>query len=164
MCSCAVRLEYGRFRYYNGGDLTCDTLFGTEPWMDVESAVGKVAGPVSVAALNHHGYYDAEGPEFVRAMRARVWVLQSWHASHPALATLDRLYSPVLYEGQRDVLATSLVDAAELADARRADKMLSKQGHVVVRVAPGGATYEVVVLDDAVEIGNVKARFGPFAS
>jgi hypothetical protein len=163
-CSAALRFGYGRFRYYNGGDLTCDTAFGTETWMDVESAVAKVAGPVSVAALNHHGYYDADGPEFVRAMRARIWVLQSWHASHPALATLDRLYSPILYAGDRDVLATSLVDAAELADARLADRMLSKQGHVVVRVQPGGETYGVMVLDDSVERGMVKARFGPYAS
>jgi beta-lactamase superfamily II metal-dependent hydrolase len=164
MCSAALRLEYGAFRYYNGGDLTCDTQFGTEPWMDVESAVAMAAGPVSVAALDHHGYYDGTGTEFVRAMRARVWVLQSWHASHPALATLDRLYSPVLYAGDRDVLATSLVEAAELADARLSDKMLSQQGHVVVRVSPGGGTYEVVVLEDAVEMGKVKGRFGVFVS
>jgi hypothetical protein len=62
------------------------------------------------------------------------------------------------------VLATSLVDAAELADARLADRMLSKQGHVVVRVRPGGASYEVMVLDDSVEQGAVKARFGPYES
>ena len=164
VCSAALRFGYGGFRYYNGGDLTCDTAFGTEQWMDVETAVAKVAGPVSVAALDHHGYYDGTGPEFVRAMRARIWVLQSWHASHPALATLDRVYSPLLYAGDRDVLATSLVDAAELADARLADRMLSKQGHVVVRVPPGGATYEVIVLDDSVERGMMKARFGPYRS
>jgi beta-lactamase superfamily II metal-dependent hydrolase len=161
-CSAALRFDYGAFRYYNGGDITCDTAFGTEPWMDVETAVARVAGPVSVAALDHHGYYDGTGPEFVRAMRARIWVLQSWHASHPALATLDRLYSPLLYRGARDVLATSLVDAAELADARLSDRMLSRQGHVVVRVHPGGARYEVIVLDDSVERGTIKARFGPY--
>jgi hypothetical protein len=164
MCSAAWRIAYGRFSYYNGGDLTCDTAFGTEPWRDVETAVARAAGPVSVAALNHHGYYDADGPDFVRAMRARVWVEQSWHASHPALATLDRLYSPVLYAGARDVLATSLVPAAELADARLSDKMLSQQGHVVVRVAEGGASYEVIVVDDSVEDGKIKGRFGPFMS
>jgi beta-lactamase superfamily II metal-dependent hydrolase len=164
MCSAALRIGYGGFSYYNGGDLTCDTMFGTEPWMDVETAVARVAGPVSVAALNHHGYYDGSGPDFVRAMRARIWVLQSWHASHPALATLDRLYSPVLYSEARDVLATSLVEAAELADARLSDRMLSRQGHVVIRVSPGGGSYEVMVLDDAVEEGTVKARFGPYLS
>jgi len=163
-CSIALKMTYGGFSYYNGGDLTCDTLFGTAPWLDVESAVAKAAGPVNVSALDHHGYYDATGVEFVKAMRSRIYVLQSWHASHPALATLDKLYSPILYTGDRDVLATGLVDAAELADARLSDKMLSKQGHVVVRVYPGGMQYEVIVLDDSNEDGIVKARFGPFAS
>ena len=163
-CSQAVKLSYGGFSYYIGGDLTCDTLFGSEPWLDVETPVARAAGPVSVAALNHHGYYDSTGPEFVRAMRARIYVLQSWHASHPALATLDRLYSPILYAGDRDVLATGLVQAAELADARLSDKMLSQQGHVVVRVAPGGKTFEVIVLDDSNEEGTIKGRFGPYLS
>ena len=161
-CSIALRLSYGSFRYYNGGDLTCDTAFGTQPWQDVETTVADVAGPVNVAALDHHGYFDGTGPEFVRAMRPRIYVLQSWHASHPALSVLDRLYSPILYPGPRDVLATGMVQAAELADWRFSDRMLSRQGHVVVRVAPGGATYEVIVLDHSQEQGEVKASFGPF--
>jgi hypothetical protein len=132
--------------------------------MDVESPVAKVAGPVSVAALDHHGYYDGTGPEFVKAMRARVYVLQSWHASHPALAVLNELYSQVLEPGAHDVFSTGLVRAASLADARLSDRMLSQHGHVVVRVSPGGASYEVIVLDDTVEDGGVLSRFGPYAS
>ena len=163
-CSIALRFGYGDFRYYIGGDLTCDTLFGTEPWLDVESAVAKVAGPVNVSAIDHHGYYDATGPEFVRDMRSRIYIIQTWHASHPALQVLDRLYSPILYSGDRDVLATGLVHAASLADARLSDRMLSQQGHIVVRVSPGGKQYEVIVLDDTVEEGTVKARFGPYTA
>jgi beta-lactamase superfamily II metal-dependent hydrolase len=165
-CSIALRLGYGSFRYYIGGDLTCDTAFGTRPWLDIETEVARAAGPVSVAALDHHGYFDGTGPEFVRAMRARIYVVQSWHASHPALSVLDRLYSPILYTGPRDVLATGLVEAASLADGRYSDRMLSRQGHVVVRVsradANGRTSYEVIVLDDTREDGPVKARFGPF--
>ena len=41
---------------------------------------------------------------------------------------------------------------------------MSQQGHIVVRVSPGGKQYEVIVLDDAVEEGNVKARFGPYTA
>ena len=90
-----------------------------------------VAGPVSVAALDHHGYYDGTGPEFVRAMRARVYVVQTWHASHPAMSVLEELYSPVLSPGPHDVFATGLVPAAHLVEARLSDKMLSQHGHVV---------------------------------
>jgi hypothetical protein len=163
-CSIALRFEYGAFRYYIGGDLTCDTRFGTAPWMDVETPVAKVAGPVNVSALNHHGYFDATGVDFVRAMRSRIYVLQAWHASHPALSTLDKLYSPILYSGVRDVIATGLTQAASLADARLSDKMLSQHGHVVVRVSEQGRQYRVIVLDDTKEDGVIKASFGPFAT
>jgi len=164
VCSIALRVQYGVFRYYIGGDLGCDTRFGTAPWLDVESAVARVAGPVQVAALDHHGYFDGTGEEFVRRMRARIYVAQTWHASHPALAVLDRLYSPLLYPGPRDVLATDLHTAAALADDRYASRLLSQHGHVVVRVGEDGKQYEVLVLDDTVEAGAVVARFGPYLS
>jgi hypothetical protein len=40
----------------------------------------------------------------------------------------------------------------------------SLQGHIVVRVLPGGKTYYVIILDDSREDGPVKAVFGPYAS
>jgi beta-lactamase superfamily II metal-dependent hydrolase len=163
-CSIALRFDYGAFRYYIGGDLTCDTRFGTAPWMDVETPVAKVAGPVNVTALNHHGYFDATGPDFVRAMRSRIYIVQAWHASHPALSTLDRLYSPILYSGDRDVIATGLTEAASLADARLSDRMLSQHGHVIVRVSQQGKQYQALVLDDTKEDGSIKSKFGPFTT
>jgi hypothetical protein len=80
------------------------------------------------------------------------------------LSVLNAVYSKVLYSGDRDVFATGLVPAASVADARFSDRMQSKNGHVIVRVAPGGTEYEVIVLDDTVEDGKVKARFGPYRS
>jgi len=163
-CSIALKVSFGAFSYYIGGDLTADTRFGSVPWMDIESAVAKVAGPTSVSALDHHGYFDGTGREFVRDMRSRVYVLQSWHASHPALSVLDELYSPVLSPGPHDVFSTGLVEAAHLADARLSDKMLSQHGHVVIRVAPDGSRFEVFVLDDTQEDGAVVSRWGPYLS
>jgi len=163
-CSIALRLSYGSFRYYIGGDLTCDTNFGTEPWMNVESPVAKVAGPVDVSALDHHGYYDATCPDFVRSMRSRVYIVQSWHATHPALSVLNELYSPVLSPGPHDVFATDLLPATGIADSRLSDKMISQHGHVVVRVSPGGASYELIVLDDTSEQENILTRTGPYRS
>jgi beta-lactamase superfamily II metal-dependent hydrolase len=163
-CSLALRLRYGRFSYFTGGDLNCDTNYGRDPWRDIESPAAKVVGPVSVSTCNHHGYFDANGPDFVRALRPRVWILQSWHASHPALAVLANLYSPVLYPGPRDVFCLSLHPAAALSCARFSDRFKSSQGHVLVRVSPGGADYSVLVLEDSDESDRVKAAFGPIPS
>lgn len=40
----------------------------------------------------------------------------------------------------------------------------STQGHVVIRVEPGGASYRVLVLDDSRQAMRVKAVFGAYAS
>ena len=40
----------------------------------------------------------------------------------------------------------------------------SQQGHIVVRVMPGGNTYYVVILDDNKADIPVKAVFGPYQS
>ena len=38
----------------------------------------------------------------------------------------------------------------------------SYRGHVVLRVAPGGSTYEVFILNDDDEISEVIGHFGPY--
>lgn len=163
-CSISLQLKYGGFSYLTCGDLNCDTNYGRDPWRDVETQAARVAGPVSVATCNHHGYFDATGPEFVRAVRPRAWILQSWHASHPALSTLANLYSTELYPGERDVFCLGLHPAAALACGRFSDRFKSNQGHVLVRVMPGGTEYSLLVLEDGDESNRVKAVFGPYRS
>jgi glyoxylase-like metal-dependent hydrolase (beta-lactamase superfamily II) len=163
-CSIAIQLSYGRFSYFTGGDLNCDTNYRRDPWRDIETPAAKIAGPVSVSTCNHHGYFDACGPEFVRALRPRVWILQSWHASHPAMSVLANLYSPILCPGPRDVFCLGLHPAAALSCARFSDSFKSNQGHILVRVAPGGTEYSVLVLEDGDESDRVRAIFGPYVS
>lgn len=38
----------------------------------------------------------------------------------------------------------------------------SYRGHVVVRVAPTGSTYEVFVLNDDDDVSGIIAHFGPY--
>jgi beta-lactamase superfamily II metal-dependent hydrolase len=164
MCSCALKIVLGPFAYFAGGDLTDATADGDLPWRDVETPAAQAAGHVDVAAVDHHGYYDAGGAGFVRALRPRVFVIQAWHATHPALSTLERLYSTRLYPGERDVFATAIVPASASVNERLIGRLRSASGHVVVRVAPGGRTYVVDVVDDRDESDRVLAAFGPFAS
>jgi hypothetical protein len=44
------------------------------------------------------------------------------------------------------------------------DKLKSQQGHVVIRVAPGGDTFKVSIIDDTDECYKVKAVYGPYVS
>lgn len=163
MCCVAVRLEYGGFRYYTGGDLTCDTDYGRLPWHDIETPVAEAAGPVSVAVANHHGYFDACGPSAVRALQPRVWILPTWHVSHPVMSVLANLFSDELYPGERSVFATGMTPEALLTTERFSRLLKSSEGHVVVRVPREGREFTVVVVDPKDEREGVTARFGPFA-
>jgi beta-lactamase superfamily II metal-dependent hydrolase len=164
MCSCALKISYGPFAYFAGGDLTWTTADGDLPWRDVETPAARAAGHVDVAAVDHHGYYDGAGAGYVRALRPRVFVLQAWHATHPALSTLDRLYSTRLYPGERDVFATAIVPASAAVNERLIGRLRATTGHIVVRVAPGGESFTVDVVDDRDEADRVVATFGRYSS
>jgi hypothetical protein len=44
------------------------------------------------------------------------------------------------------------------------DKLASEHGHVVLRVAPGGSAYRIIILDDSAESYRVTAVHGPYDS
>lgn len=160
--SLALRFTYGKFSYFLGGDLNCDTHDGRLPWADMESPVARIAGRTEVAAADHHGYFDACGPEFVRALDAQAYVIPSWDIGHPGSAQLQRMLGAWSGKATHDVFATSMLPANELANRRFTPMMKSRRGHVIVRVAPGGDTYNIYVVDSGVENGNITAAFGPY--
>jgi beta-lactamase superfamily II metal-dependent hydrolase len=163
-CSTAIHLRYGAFDYFAAGDLTSNSFDGALPWRDVETTAARAAGPVEVAVAAHHGMYDATGPEVVRALSPRAWIVQGWHAAHPSPDALERMFSRRLYPGPRDVFATGLSPANVLAHKWLTDRMSGRSGHVIVRVSLGGGDYRVVVTDNGDEADRVQAVFGPFAS
>jgi beta-lactamase superfamily II metal-dependent hydrolase len=164
MSSLAIRVRYGALDYFTGGDIPGNVRPGYPDWQDVETEVARATGPVDVALLNHHGNRDSQNAFFVGALRPRVWILHVWSADHPGHDVLARLYSTRLYPGPRDVFATNMIEANRIVIGPLLDQLASAQGHVVVRVAPGGASYRVIVLDDAAETYAVKAVHGPYDS
>jgi beta-lactamase superfamily II metal-dependent hydrolase len=160
-CSAAIRLQYGKFRYYTGGDLTSDTNYGRDPWRDTETPAAAVCGPVSVAVANHHGYFNATGADFVRALKPRVFVILAWDSAHPTVNTLATMYSKAIYPGDRDVFATAVKPELKITNKRVAD-FKSSNGHVVVRVEEGGERFRIAVVSNADESGRVIGQFGPY--
>jgi len=162
MCSLAIRLSFGKFDYFTGGDIPGIPRPGYPAWQDMETPVARAVGPVEVAVLDHHGNRDSTNAFLVGALRPRVWIIPVWSSDHPGHDVLDRMYSTRLYAGPRDVFATNMLEANKLVIGPLLDRLLSSQGHIVVRVAPGGSSYQVIILDDSAESYAVKAVHGPY--
>lgn len=173
----ALRVRYGAFDYFGGGDLT--GMADRPDWpasRDMESAIAWVTGPVDVMLLNHHGNTDATGEFFVSVLQPRVCIAHIWDAQQLTPAVLGRLRSVRLGPGPRDIFMTNGgwegradhivrlfgedVGRRHLEDL----KAVTQQGHIIVRVAPGGDSYEVIVLRDDDESQRVRSVHGPYRS
>lgn len=164
--SIAFRVTYGKFDYFTGGDLSAagdETLSSAEAWKNVETPAALASGPVDAMKANHHGSWDANSAAFLGILRPRVIVIGSRAEGHPAVNTYKRMTSQATWPGPRDVFVTN-VSPATFKTTYGIEDAASTQGHVVIRVAPGGASYRVFVLDDSDEEQRVKAVFGPYAS
>jgi Metallo-beta-lactamase superfamily len=158
-------IHYGPFTYYTGGDCPGNVFLGDAAWRDVETPISRAVGEVDIATMDHHGNRDAVGEVMVKTLRPRVWIEQVWTADHPGHEVLIRAVSPLLYPGPRDLFATNMMEANELVIGPLVEQAYkSRQGHIVVRVLPGGASYYVIILDDSREDLLVKQVFGPYVS
>lgn len=158
-------IHYGPFAYYTGGDCPGNVFPGDAPWRDVETPVAKAIGEVDIATMDHHGNRDAVNEFQVKTFQPTVWIEQVWTADHPGHETLIRIMSPYLYPAHRDLFATNMMEANELVIGPLIEQSYkSLQGHIVVRVLPGGKSYYIIILDDSKENIPVKAIFGPYLS
>ena len=103
-----------------------------------------------------------ESDAFLAALGSTVLIIPSWAPSHPAPDVLKRIVNSRLEPSKRYVFATDLRDAARIVIGARVNSLAGPPGHIVVRVAPGGASYSVFVLDHRDERDTVIATQGPF--
>jgi hypothetical protein len=164
MCSIGLRLRYGRFDLFTGGDMPGVPDAGAPAWQSVETAVARAIGPTDVHVVNHHGSIDPESEIFLTTLRSPVMILPAWSPTHPSQDALKRMMTARLYPGPHDIFATLLRAPTRASIGARADQLKADHGHIVVRVAPGGASYRVFVLDERTEARTVLGVFGPYVS
>ncbi len=159
-----IRIDYGKFNYYTGGDIAGIDGLGQTDINSLESHVAPVIGPVDVATLNHHGNRNSQNPYFVRTVRPKVWIQQNWTADHPGEEVLRRITLKQLYPGERDIFSTIMLQGTKDVIGGRLDQYKSQQGHIVVRVYEQGDTYDIYVLNDASEEREILSKHGPYTS
>ena len=141
MCSCVIKLSYGAFAYYAGGDCS-----GLPAKRDVETPVANIVGRVDAMSMDHHAYVDSANPAFLTKLRPRVMVIPVWDMWHPHCDALARMTDVSVYPDERTIFATGLHEKAKPRLGAAAG-VIRPQGHVVIRVSENGDRFRVFVLD-----------------
>lgn len=161
--SVALKISYGNFDYFTGGDLTGLKGSGLPNWFDLETPLSKVVGKVEALSLNHHGVRDATNEAFLKATDPQVIVQQSWSSNHPGEEVLHRIISPYLGRSKRDIFATYVHPETIITYGRwLTENYKATEGHIVIRVSPSGKEFMVLVLDDRNDTLKVLNSFGPY--
>ena len=152
--SMAFVIQYGKFRYYAGGDV--GRRFKVEGGGEVnyEGLVGERVGPVTVCKMNHHGCGDSMDEEFVKAVRAQAYVACMWCPRQAAPKTLKT----IMAHGDPAILPNLMPArrrADEAGEAYMKNILVPHVAHVVVKVLPGGGAYRIYLLEAHDESMNV---------
>ena len=157
-------VEYGKFRFFTAGDFSGpgDLGRGSKRFYP-EGEIGKAAGKVDVAKINHHGHHSMV-PELVRNLQARVYVACIWDQLHVTDDTMTHLSDTSLYPGERTIFPGVMTAERRAAEGdrpwmRNVPEAVYEGSHIVLSVPPGGETYRITCLTAADESMRIKAAF-----
>lgn len=165
-CSCVMKISYGNFDYWAGGDLQYNgkSYF---PWKNIELACAQVGGKVEVMKANHHGVTNTNQAEALKAHDPQNIVVCSWVDCHPRTKVLNEMITTLpdvdlhitnFWKGERPEGVDDKVTDEETA------RVKSYDGHIVVRVTDEGRTYRILTLEDVKGTMKVKKVVGPYKS
>jgi hypothetical protein len=165
--SCGILFQYGKFKFYTSGD-----IHGPQPeyqklpdWYDVESVVAPIVGEVDVTTTNHHANRDAMSAFYLSVLKPRVIIQEVWSSDHPGHEALMRMTSRNIWPDERDIFATNMLDANKLVIGELIEQSYkSSQGHIVLRVMPGGDNYYIYVLNNMNTSREITGVYGPYHS
>lgn len=151
--SLAFVVRYGKFGYFAGGDLSGVLKRADGSSVDYEGVVGRLAGRVSVCKANHHGCADAMSEGFVRAVQAQNYISCIWCPGQVAPETLSRMMSREMHNDKLPIFIPTIYPLSRKTRFEKEGRFsgipeATRFGvHVVVKVAPGGDTYKIYLVD-----------------
>lgn len=163
--SCGFHLSYGKFDYISCGDLTSAPQNRVAYYCrDFIPAKG-----LDVFKAHHHLSGNSWGSQMqLCEFSPRVIVNHSLYDSQPdtelLTAIFDGTFATHPYTWTKDVFTTNVHPRTLAENAALYRKVAGYDGHIVVRVSPGGADYRVYLLDDTDFEYRIKSIHGPYAS
>lgn len=151
--SACIMLSYGDFDYFSGGDAGGNT--------PVEIPLARQIGrKVEAMKANHHMSWNTMTPEMLSIFCPKVIVTQCFNGHQPDIPTLRTLMQA--YDGQKHLFFTNIYPKILEDFPEDMSKVDAYDGHIVIRVLPGGKRFNVFVLDDNDFEYRIKAKFGPY--
>ena len=156
--STCMLIKYGAFDYFCGGDIQYNgrSSYG---YKDIEMPISKVVKQVEVMKASHHGTANTNSKEILEALKPDAIVINVLRGVQPNEATLKRMYNA---NSNCNIFTTNLTDDNKVVLKDYLSKFKATQGHIVVRVHPGGRNYYIYVLGDDDMKRTVKKIYGPY--
>lgn len=164
--SIAIRISYGPFRYYCGGDLSGQLRNEQGQSVNLEEEVAKACGPVDVCKANHHAYKDAMSEGFLRHIHARQFIIPVWDYEHIQPKIIQRMESCSSEKENPRIFPTGFPQELQTQYAGEPwmKSVAPAYGHVVIKVFDKGRKYMIYVLSPLNEQMRVQQVFGPYTS
>ena len=155
--SCGFYLKYGDFDYVSAGDVT------SAPQNRMAYYFRDVADGTKLDAMKggHHLSGNSYGGQMELYMFPDVILNQNFYKSQPDSALLNNKIFPII---KAQVYTINAHPNALIDNAETYAKISGYNGHIVLRVAPGGASYYVYMLDATDFEYRVKSIHGPYTS
>lgn len=154
--SCGFHISYGDFDYIACGDLTSSAQNLMAQYF--RNVIG--SGNLEAFKCNHHLAANSWGSQMVKSnFDPKVALCHSFTANKPNPEKLTHVLS--FAEG---FFATNIHPDIEAANKELIDRISGYNGHIVLRVVPGGKSFYVYMLDDSDFKYKVKSIHGPYQS
>ena len=160
LLSAAIRIRYGNFTYFTGGDVEGFLVDADGKTFSYEDTVGAVVGRVCACKTNHHACPKSMREEFLRSLQPKLIVSSTWSPNQINDITLERMTSRNIYPGDRTLAYGHIPDFKKGAYADRAFmRDIAPEGHAVIKVNPGGFAYRLYTLtteDESMRVVGTK--------
>ncbi len=167
--SVGLVLQYGRFRFFTGGDLIGYNVTGER---DVETKLAPLVKKVDLIKVSHHGSRNSSNPTFLDSLRPKAALISQGiiptNNGHPHQEALDRLAARNIYiyqlndnpsggiipNGQGQILNRTAV-----VSVNHASFLVNNDEYILDGVIRDGACLEIISPRDTVTEGsNVNPR------